>query len=227
MKKQYLFAAMLFLAAALTACTNNKTVTDRKTGTYQKNGQTIYVQDQAELYNHGGSNDRFGYVRQVKSPVYQDDMNEGKKFPKINREQIANTISNIHVTLPNVNDSAVLVTDKEVLVAYQTDKLDEASRFETADQVKKSVLSVIPRWYHVYVTDDPHLRREVENISRMDPMGNDVDGTVRYTIGLMLERSPQGRKINAGENENGETINPADDYIYRNDYQKQKKNQHR
>ena len=68
----------------------------------------------------------------------------------LNREQVANIISQFSTDIPNVNDVATLVTDQEVLIAYKT---DSKNRNLTADQVKKTAMSVVPRYYHVYVTD--------------------------------------------------------------------------
>lgn len=56
-----------------------------------------------------------------------------------------------------------LVTDEEVLVVYDTNAKD---RTETADQVKRTAMSVVPRYYHVYVSDDYQtLAQDVENFA--------------------------------------------------------------
>ncbi|WP_044895898.1 YhcN/YlaJ family sporulation lipoprotein [Bacillus alveayuensis] len=178
---------------------------DNDLGMYKENGNTINVTDRNELYNEDDMNngnddtDHFGYVRHQKSPVagYEKLSTE---TPAINREQIANVISTLAVQLPNVQDVATLVTDDEVLIWYQT---NSDNRFETADQVKKTAISVVPRYYHVYVTDNPNLIRQIESYSQMDTNSLKIDRSIDNLIQEML-KSPQGRKLNTGENENGE-----------------------
>ncbi|MRX73230.1 sporulation protein [Bacillus lacus] len=172
---------------------------------FEESGTTINVHDSSELYNEDGiANDddgdtsNFGYVRVQKSPL-ANDKNEHKYYG-IDREQLANIVSGLSVQLPNVKDIATLVTDEEILVAYES---DTQNRFETADQVKKTAISVAPRYYHVYVSDDPRLIEEIEGYSYLDSNSRDIDQIINGTIKTM-KKSPQGRKLNNGENPNGE-----------------------
>lgn len=173
---------------------------------YEENGNTINVTDRSELYNEDGikngkddMDNNFGYVRHQKSPVAGYEK-LSTQTPEINREQIANIISSLSVQLSNVNDVATLVTDDEVLVGYAT---DSKNRFETADQVKKTAISVVPRYFHIYVTDNPNLIKQIESYSQMDTNALRADRSLDTIIKEML-KSPQGRPLNSGENANGE-----------------------
>jgi hypothetical protein len=184
---------------------------------FERSGNTINVTDRNELYNDNGvrnGNDsrmtNFGYVRHQKSPV-PGDMNNYANMPTLNRERVADLISKLCTQLPNVNDVATLVTDEEVLIAYDT---DTKNRFETADQVKKTALSAVPRYYHVYVADNPRMIKEIERYGRLDANSRDIDQIIDTTIKEML-KYPQGRKLNDGENANGEMINEMNDRIDR------------
>ncbi|MGM0875461.1 MAG: YhcN/YlaJ family sporulation lipoprotein [Bacillota bacterium] len=170
-----------------------------------ESGNTLNVQDRTDLYNEEGltnvNNNKsanFGYVRHQKSGIPNDVTLT--RTPGLDREQTANTISSLIVQLPNVNDVATLVTDEEVLVAYES---DSDNRFETADQVKKTALSAIPRYYHVYVSDNPTMIQQIEAYSPLDSTSRDIDEILNKTIKEML-KSPQGRALNKGENANGE-----------------------
>lgn len=183
---------------------------------YERSGNTVNVRNQNDLYNDDGvanGNDsrmtNFGYVRHQKSPILGDgnDPNNYGNMPTLNRERVADLISRLCTQLPNVNDVATLVTDDEVLIAYDT---DTNNRYETADQVKKTALSVVPRYYHVYVADNPRMIREIERYGRLDANTRDVDQIIRTTIREMLQY-PQGRKLSDGENANGEMINERND----------------
>jgi hypothetical protein len=170
-----------------------------------ESGNTINVQDRTDLYNEEGHTNvnhgktaNFGYVRHQKSGIPQDVT--FTHTPGMDREQAANTISSLIVQLPNVKDVATLVTDEEVLVAYET---DSENRFETADQVKKTALSAVPRYYHVYVSDGDNMIQQIEAFSPLDSTSRNIDQIISKTIKEML-KSPQGRALNKGENANGE-----------------------
>ena len=170
-----------------------------------ESGNTINVQDHNDLYNEEGhrnpNNDtsaNFGYVRHQKNGNTQNV--NYTRSPGLDREQAANTISSLIVQLPEINDVATLVTDEEVLVAYDT---DSDNRSQAADQVKKTALSAVPRYYHVYVSDQEGMIQQIEAYSPLDSNSRDIDQIINKTIKEML-KSPQGRKLNDGENANGE-----------------------
>lgn len=174
---------------------------------YEESGNSINVNNKrTELYNEGAgrsvrnvSND-FGYVRHQKSPL-MNDKTANTHYTALDREQLANIISKYSTDLPNVHDVATLVTDQEVLVAYTTDSKD---RNLTADQVKRTAMSVVPRYYHVYVTDKKVLMRDVENLSHMDARNKNARHSINYVIRQMKD-SPQGNRLSDSEDENGLT----------------------
>ncbi|WP_425454712.1 YhcN/YlaJ family sporulation lipoprotein [Falsibacillus pallidus] len=225
LRKNTIVASILGVAL-LSAC-QNKAADDNHL--FHDNGNTINVSDRPELYNENLANNKskhaenFGYVRQQKSPI----MNEGINYQEIyavNREKTADTISKMAVgTLPKVHDCSTLVTDHEVLIAYKTDAEGKKERNDVADQVKKTALSVVPGWYHVYVTDDPTLMRNVENIASMDSNMANVHDVIRDTANLMLKRSPQGHILSKGVNENNEMIGERNDLTDSDEYNQKSK----
>ncbi|RBP05436.1 YhcN/YlaJ family sporulation lipoprotein [Rossellomorea aquimaris] len=233
MNKFILGTTVLSIALIGTACDGIDTANEEM---FHNNGNTINVNDREDLYNenswtkkgaHRGED--FGYVRQQKSPTGGQTIST-KDMYSINREQVADTISKMSVSLPDVKDCSTLVTDEEVLISYVTDKKDKDGRFEVADQVKKTAMSVIPRWYHVYVTDDKSLMRNVENLAKMDSDSRNANTAIDDTINLMLQDSPQGRNVDTGENPNGEMTSEKyemqDDDVHKinKDRQKRKDN---
>jgi len=226
---------MAISTAMLSACTANNNDVAENGGPYRDNGNTINVTDDTDINNNNGqnrrqgrnNNDNFGFVRQVKSEN-QGNTVDAESMQWLDWESMADVISRMAVSLPDIEDSSVLVTDQEVLIAYNTNQKDDQARMEKADQVKRTAMSVVPRWYHVYVTDDQSLRQNVENIASMNTTSRHKDETVRDTVRLMLERSPQGYKMSEGENANGEGIGEVNEDMDRTDYgqqmEKQKKN---
>lgn len=181
---------------------------------YQESGNTVNVNNKrAELYNEGASrsirnvSNNYGFVRHQKSPVMGDNT-ANQHYAALNREQLANIISKYSTDLPNVNDVATLVTDQEVLIAYITDAKD---RNLAADQVKKTAMSVVPRYYHVYVTDNKTLMRDVQNLENLDSTSRNARNSVNQLI-TQMKKSPQGTRMNAVEDENGVT---PDDFMSR------------
>jgi ribosomal protein S17E len=205
MKKDLLIAG-IFSIITLTGCGNNLT-NDGKHELYKESGNTINVNDQrSELYNEGHSksfknkSEDFGYVRHMRNPTMGTN-SSNDHYAAIDREQLANIISQYSTDVPHVDDVSTLVTDEEVLIVYKTDSKE---RIETADQVKRMAMSVVPRFYHVYVSDNTKLRRNVENFATLDSDSKNVDSLIDGLI-KQMRKSPQGRIMSTGENANGET----------------------
>jgi hypothetical protein len=225
--KKAIIALGICGAAALTGCANdNASQGERQgnTGIYQRSGNTLNVNDErADIYNENGGkglkdkSEDFGYVRHQKTGVMGTD-NNMDVYQAIDREQIADMIGRYSLMAQNVDDVSTLVTDEEVLIVYKT---DSENRFETADQVKKMAMSVVPRWFHVYVSDDPSLRKDVENFATLDTDSRDVDTMIDGVVKQML-KSPQGRDMSTGENANGEAKGETNDEMDQDDISRQK-----
>lgn len=202
MKKLVIILGLCTITA-LTGCTKDMGNRD----VYEESGNTINVNNKRhDLYNEGASrgvrnvSNNYGFVRHQKSPLMNDNT-ANDHYTAIDREQVANIISKYSTEIPNVNDVATLVTDQEVLIAYNT---DSKNRNLTADQVKKTAMSVVPRYYHVFVTDNKVLMRDVENLANLDSTSRNARNLVNGLI-KQMKKSPQGQRMNASEDENGLT----------------------
>jgi hypothetical protein len=226
--KKAIMALGICGTVALTGCAagdDNASPGNRegRTGIYQQSGNTLNANNQRpELYNEDGRkglNDRsedFGYVRHQKTGVMGAD-NMENAYQAIDREQIADMIGRFSLMAQDVDDVSTLVTDEEVLIVYQT---DSENRDQTADQVKRMAMSVVPRWFHVYVSDDTSLRNEVENFASLDTDSRDVDDLVDGVVKQML-KSPQGRDMSSGENANGEAKGELNEETDKDDISRQ------
>lgn len=198
MKKTPILACVLGLSL-LTACNNDTAVEE----IYKESGNTINVNDQRpELFNESGKKDSadFGYVRHQKSPLQGEQMSVDYTSV-FDREKIADAISRLCTALPGVDDVSTLVTDEEVLIVYATETKNQDL---TADQVKKTAMSLVPRSYHVYVSDNTNLRKNVENFATMRA----DNGKKEYALSKLIKdmkQSPQGEKLDSKENANGES----------------------
>ncbi|TDQ40444.1 YhcN/YlaJ family sporulation lipoprotein [Aureibacillus halotolerans] len=131
----------------------------------------------------------------------QDIPNNKMTIPSINKKDLAAIISGLVTTIKGVDESATLVTDKEVLIAYDR---SAGNKEDIADQVKKSALSVIPRWFHVYVADDADLLTEIERLGELPARKEKTRNEVTNMIQTMIANYPQGERVSDSENENGE-----------------------
>jgi Sporulation lipoprotein YhcN/YlaJ (Spore_YhcN_YlaJ) len=193
--KKIAFTASLIGMIIITGCQN----TASENELFEDGGNTVNVKNENGIENGKDNHSSdFGYVRHVKSNLAEEE--DYNKVPGIDHEKVANSISSLIIQLPNIQDVATLVTDEEVLIAYQT---DSKNRNDTADQVKKTAISVVPRYYHVYLSDNPEMIKQIEGYSGLDPNNRDIDQIINKTIKEML-KSPQGRNLNKGENANGE-----------------------
>jgi hypothetical protein len=232
LKKKMLAAGVIGFSLFGAGCAND--LASDGDEIFHESGNSINIGEEEDIYkevenSEHARGEQFGYVRHQKSPIAGRTISTEDMYT-IDREQVADYISRMSVTLPKVQDASTLVTDEEVLIAYKTDAKDKDLRFEVADQVKKSGLSVVPRWYHVYVTDDPNLMQNVENLASMDTDMANVNTAIDDTINQMLQASPQGRAIDAGENANGEMYDEMDemneDDVHRINPDRQKRYDH-
>ncbi|MGI8384700.1 YhcN/YlaJ family sporulation lipoprotein [Robertmurraya sp. P23] len=199
----------------LTACQNNLGRDDVQ----NERSNALSVNDATgDIYNRdkNGSED-FGYVRHKKDEMARTQSQN--HYAAIDREKVADIIGEYCTDVPNVDDISTLVTDEEVLIVYHTDSSD---RNLTADQVKRMAMSVIPRWYHVYVSDNEALRPNVENFANLGPNSANTETGINQLIKQMLS-SPQGKSMSTGENANGEAQGELNEDMDKDDISQQMK----
>jgi hypothetical protein len=65
-------------------------------------------------------------------------------------------------------------------------------------------MSVVPRYYHVYVSDNANLMRDVENLANLDSTSKNARNLVNGLV-KQMKKSPQGSRMSDSEDENGAT----------------------
>jgi Sporulation lipoprotein YhcN/YlaJ (Spore_YhcN_YlaJ) len=182
---------LLCLAIVLSGCGGDD---QKKMGQEYKFSKTN-VKDENRIGNNKNYGD-FGYMRHMSG----DKVKTGNAVPYLNRQKLADMISDMVLQLPDIKDVGTLVTDEEVLIGYKTTNKD---RNAAADQVKMTAFSVVPRYYHVYVTDEKGMINKIEQYQALNNDTEDIEGIIDRLIQEM-KKAPQGKKWNYGENENGE-----------------------
>ncbi|TKI59074.1 sporulation protein [Brevibacillus antibioticus] len=80
----------------------------------------------------------------------------------VDREALAKAVGNVTASCPGVQRSTVLVTDKEVFVGVHTQGADAHT---AKKQARMNAESVSPRYYKVYVTDNPNDIQEIARVA--------------------------------------------------------------
>ncbi|MDR7072914.1 YhcN/YlaJ family sporulation lipoprotein [Fictibacillus barbaricus] len=182
---------LLFLSIMLTGCGGD----DQKKMGQEYKFSKVNVKDENRLGSNQNTGD-FGYMRHESG----DNVKNGNKVPYLNRQKLADMISDMVLQLPNIKDVGTLVTDEEVLIGYKTTSKD---RNAAADQVKMTAFSVVPRYYHVYVSDEKGMINKIEQYQAMNKDTENIEGVIGRLI-QQMKKAPQGKKWNYGENPNGE-----------------------
>jgi hypothetical protein len=182
---------LLILSIMLTGCGGN----DQKKMGQEYKYSKVNVKDGNRIGNNQNIGN-FGYKRHESG----DNVKNGNQVPYLNRQKVADMISDMVLQIPNIKDVGTLVTDEEVLIGYRTTNKD---RNAAADQVKMTAFSVVPRYYHVYVSDEKGMINKIEQYRTMNKATENSEGIIDRLI-QQMKKAPQGKKWNYGENPNGE-----------------------
>lgn len=151
---------------------------------HQPNGGYMPINpvNQTQSYTH------YGYQRYDREHVH----NNGRQdiIPAVDRSLLADSVTRLVLTNDVVSEAGALVTDKYVLVAYDA---QADNREYVADQVKRSALSIVPRYYEVFITDNPDHFDEIERFQHMTSGSPNMEGALEQTIAEMTQFSPQGQ----------------------------------
>ncbi|WP_163526742.1 YhcN/YlaJ family sporulation lipoprotein [Halobacillus ihumii] len=139
-------------------------------------------------YNDRPMEGQVGYVRYEKDQLDQD-AEQNQNF-KVNKEKVADMISRMILKYDEFEDVATLVTDEEVLVAYQAPEGQD--RELSADMVKKTAYSLVPSFYHVYVSDNPSAFGDIQSLSNSTVYDDQYNEVIDNIIQKMKE-APQGK----------------------------------
>lgn len=133
------------------------------------------------------TDNRLGFVRYTKEKVDQDqDIN---RTTTIDRNHMADMITRIILRHGGFNEVATLVTGKEVLIAYE--KRDDMDAKTAADVAKRTAMSILPRFFDVYVSDNPSLIGSIHSLHNETTTTNNYQNTIDQIIQEM-KKSPQG-----------------------------------
>src|SRR5699024_8962036 len=98
------------------------------------------------------------YVKYTREQVEK----EATREVRIEREKMADMITRIILQNKAFDEVATLVTDEDVLSAYQVnDKIDGDNAAEIA---RKSAMSVLPRYFEIIVSDNDVIMHDIQSL---------------------------------------------------------------
>lgn len=140
-------------------------------------GQTENSNEQLEILNPNNRGEavneerraKLGYVRYTKEDLAVQDNNNEINF---DREQLADMITRTILQSGNFDEAASLVTDKEVVIAFE--KRDDLDADLAAEIAGKTARSLLPSFYKIYTTDEPNHMDVIHSLHR-EQMNNKDD----------------------------------------------------
>ncbi|MFB4163157.1 YhcN/YlaJ family sporulation lipoprotein [Alteribacillus sp. JSM 102045] len=136
-----------------------------------------------------GSNikgNNFGYSRnQENEPNLDDQMT---MHDVIDRQRIANGISNLLVQSPEVHEAGVLITNEYALIAFRPNNEEEE---DAVKHVKMITESIVPYYYVTVVTDNPNMIEDIEAFKGLDARSREGHTALEKTINDMRQTTEQ------------------------------------
>ena len=130
---------------------------------------------------------RLGYVNYTKDQ-FDNESNNDLTVP-MDRQKTADAITRVILQNEGFNEVATLVTDEEVLIAY--DKNEDLTNEKAADIAKKSAMSITPRFFDVFVTDNPTLIPDIRSLHNSATNQNNYQNTLKQIISEMEQTSQE------------------------------------
>lgn len=130
-------------------------------------------------------NKKLGYVKYTRDQVQK----EPTRDVTIDREKMADMITRIILQNKAFDEVATLVTDEDVLIAYQVnDKIDGDNAAEIA---RKSAMSIMPRYFEIIVSDNDVIMQDIQSLHNSTTKNKNYDNYKDEIINEM-KKSPQG-----------------------------------
>ncbi|WP_067725737.1 YhcN/YlaJ family sporulation lipoprotein [Oceanobacillus damuensis] len=179
-----LFFIILVVTAVLSGCAEtDDTMTERE--------QIVDELDPARNYEEPADhelNSQIGYVRYTKEQFESNSENQDKAIT-VDRHEMADMITRIILRNEGFDEVATLVTDQEVLIAY--DRTEGSSEEEAADIATRTVMSIMPSYFDIYVSDNETLMYDLQSLHNSKTENRDYDNTINLIINEM-QKSSQG-----------------------------------
>ncbi|WP_047979636.1 YhcN/YlaJ family sporulation lipoprotein [Ornithinibacillus contaminans] len=181
--KRILLLSMISIGIFLTACSH----TDSSSGEREQMLDELDPNRENKTQNNTDMQDKLGYVNYTRDQIQEDS--EEHHVATLNRIEMADMIARLILRNEGFNEVATLVTDAEVLIAY--DRSDEVDRETAAEIASKTAVSVMPGYFDVYVSDNESLIPDIQSLHNSSANNKNYHNTLEQIISEM-KKSPQG-----------------------------------
>ncbi|WP_100013230.1 YhcN/YlaJ family sporulation lipoprotein [Lentibacillus sediminis] len=125
-------------------------------------------------------NEQLGYVR-----FSRDEVNNTQEdhAMTMDRTEVAQMITRTILRNEGFEEVATLVTDQEVLIAYERN--GELDTENAADIASKTAMSVVPRYYNIHVSDNASLMEDIQSLHNSRTDNRNYDNTIDQIIKQM------------------------------------------
>lgn len=184
---------MRFILIALLACTiifTGCNTTENTNREREEIAEKLNPTRNLEKPENEETNSELGYVRYTKDQLTNE---QGNSEISIDRNEMADSITRIILSNNGFEEVATLVTDKEVLIAYERNEATPEK--EAADIARRTALSIMPSFYTIYVSDNETLMQDIQSLHNSTSQNRDYDNTINSIIKEM-KKSSQGHENN-------------------------------
>lgn len=119
------------------------------------------------------TDDKLGYVRYQKDQVNND--HEKNRSTRIDRSKMADMITRMILRNDEFDEVSTLVTDREVLIAYQLN--DDVNNQNASEIAGKTAKSSMPGFFDIYVSDNSTLMKDIQSLHNSSTNRN-YDNTI-------------------------------------------------
>jgi hypothetical protein len=130
---------------------------------------------------------KLGFVNYTQDQV----TNEPAENMTMDRRKMADRITKIILQNKAFNEVATLVTDEDVLIAYQLNNNHAIDGERAAEIARKSALSVMPGYFEIIVSDNDVIIKDIQSLHNSST-GNKNYDNYKDEIIKEMEKSPQG-----------------------------------
>ncbi|MGO0063074.1 YhcN/YlaJ family sporulation lipoprotein [Brevibacillus fluminis] len=103
----------------------------------------------------------------------------------VDRNALAKAVADVTNSVPGIRSSTVLVTDEEIFVGCTT---DHKNAHDSKNKARMNAMSIAPRYYKVYVTDDPGMIAELTRVASTTTHANSTLPQNDSQINALIKR---------------------------------------
>lgn len=132
-------------------------------------------------------NDQIGFVRYKKDELKLKNNGKRQEALTIDRMKLADHITQMLLNHDNFEEVATLVTDREVLIAYEENPESDSAKNESI--AENTAMSATPRYYDIYVSNNEGLMKDIHSLHNSSTQQKNYNNTLKKIINEMKKKT--------------------------------------